>query len=201
MTRILAGLALVLAVAACSDSDAPPANSDEWPRFALADGGVTLAMPHDPDRRTTENGTGEERIMEEIAACEHYAEGLGLCHFQGSVLSGPMLPRDMGTTEVERRNWAKFLIAGMVADQEGHKNVEEGAWSLGDESGYWLRVALPAAPPKRSVPVFTWMKVCPIGDRALILQFVGSQAAYGNSLLKPKQDKLREKFFSSVVVE
>jgi len=41
----------------------------------------------------------------------------------------------------------------------------------------------------------------PLGDRVLIVQFIGTQAGFTNSLLKPKMDKVREKFFGSVAAE
>ena len=89
----------------------------------------------------------------------------------------------------------------MFSMEEGKKIQEEGPWSFGDESGYWLRVSLPKAPPKRTVPVINWTRVSSIGDRALVVQFIGTQAGFENSLLKPKQDAQRERFFSSVAMK
>jgi hypothetical protein len=195
--RALFALALTAVVVACSGEGSLGPKTGEWESCSLADGRVSFSMPNHPNQKSTESGSGEDLVTEEIASCDYYAEGLGLCHFRASVLSGPTLARDFGTTASERRNWAKFLIVEMLSDEEGREIAEEGDWSFGEETGYWVRVALPVKPPTRTFPVFNWIRVSASGDVAVIQQFIGSQAAFVNSMLEPKQSELRERFFAS----
>jgi hypothetical protein len=191
--RTVAALAVVVALGACSEStDRDPAPNED----ALADGRLSFEMPGSAEYKKSTKGEGPDAIHEERASCEYDNR-----HHAVSVLSGEALVEDMGTTERERLRWAKFFLVGTLEQEEDRSIEDEGDWTQGKLNGKWLLVALPARPPERTVPVYTWLYAAPWEKKAVLVQFTATQASYDNAVYGAAVDKARESFVASVAVE
>jgi hypothetical protein len=192
--RIVAALAVVVALGACSESADKDAGG--WKKGTLADGRLSFEMPGIAYHETSKSGDGADAVTEEKASCEYDSR-----HYSVSVLEAENYAKGMGTTERERFRWVTFFLVGVLQQEEERSIEEEGKWTQGPLIGKWIRVALPAKPPQRSAPVHNWLYAAPWGDKAVLVQFIATQAAFENAVYRPALDEAREKFVASVTVE
>ncbi|MHC4550908.1 MAG: hypothetical protein ACYTEZ_19305 [Planctomycetota bacterium] len=190
--RMLAALAVVVALGACSESTE---KAGGWKRGTVAEGRLSFEMPGIFDVAHTDDGTGDDAVHEEKASCEFDAR-----HYSVSVLDGAGVGKEMGGTPQEHARWIKLFLVGCISTEESDVE-EEGDWTQGPLKGKWLRAGLAPRPGKRTVPVFNWLYAAPWGDKTVLVQFVATQASYENSLYRASVDRLRERFLASVTVE
>ncbi|MHC4818456.1 MAG: hypothetical protein ACYTF8_10415 [Planctomycetota bacterium] len=192
--RIAAALAMITVLGACSESsdDAPGG----WKKDALAEGRLSFEMPGFAEHKQSTDGEGPDAIAEEKATCDYDNR-----HYSISVLRGEALLKDLGTTERERFRWVTFFLVGTLQSEEDRSIEDEGKWAQGELNGKWIRVLLPADPPRRTVPVYNWLYAAPWEDKAVLVQFVATQAAYDNMVYKASVDQALERFLASVTVE
>jgi len=192
--RAAAALAIVTVLGACSESaDVAPSG---WKKDALADGRLSFEMPGSAEYKQSTDGEGPDAIAEEKATCDYDNR-----HYSVSVLRGEALLEDLGTTERERFRWVTFFLVGTLQQEEDRSIEDEGKWAQGELNGKWIRVLLPPKPPRRTVPVYNWLYAAPWEDKAVLVQFVATQAAYDNMVYKASVDQALERFLASVTVE
>ena len=192
--RTVAVLAVLVGLGACSGStDEAPGG---WKKDALADGRLTFEMPGFAYHKESTNGQGADAEHEEKATCDYDNR-----HFSVSVIRGEALAKEMGTTERKRFSFVTFFLVGILQQEEGRSIEEEGKWTQGKLNGKWLRVALPPKPPRRTVPVYNWLYAAAWEDRAVLVQFIATQAAWDNEVYRGAVDQARERFVASVAVE
>jgi len=192
--RIAAALAIITVLGACSESsdDAPGG----WKKDTLAEGRLSFEMPGSAEHKQSTDGEGPDAIAEEKATCDYDNR-----HYSVSVLRGEALLKDLGTTERERFRWVTFFLVGTLQSEEDRSIEDEEKWAQGTLNGKWIRVLLPANPPRRTVPVYNWLYAAPWEDKAVLVQFVATQAAYDNMVYKASVDQALERFLASVTVE
>jgi len=192
--KVAAALAVVAMLGACSKSadDIPTG----WKKDALADGRLSFEMPGSAQHSRSTQGQGPDAIAEEKATCDYDNR-----HYSVSVLRGESLLKDMGTTERERFRWVTFFLVGTLQSEEDRSIEDEGKWAQGELNGKWIRVLLPASPPRRTVPVYNWLYAAPWEDKAVLVQFIATQAAYDNEVYQASVDQALERFLASVTVD
>ncbi|MHC4817935.1 MAG: hypothetical protein ACYTF8_07765 [Planctomycetota bacterium] len=192
--RTVAALMVLVGLGACSGStDEEPGG---WKKDALADGRLTFTMPGAAEYKQSTSGQGADAEHEEKAWCDYDNR-----HFSVSVIQGEALAKEMGTTERKRFSFVTFFLVGLLQQEEDRSIEDEGKWIQGNLTGKWIQVALPAKPPERTVPVYNWLYAAPWGDKAVLVQFIASQAAWDNEVYQGAVDRARERFVASVTVE
>ncbi len=193
--KTLATLTVILALSACSKNsnaaDERP-RSGGWQQFGLAGDRLSFEMPGFADIAESVSGVGADLIREQIAKSEYDSR----C-FEIRVVSGPSLTKEPDETPAV---WAKFFIADWISSDDDHRIEDEGEWSQGTLRGYWTKVGLPPQPGGRSVPVYVWLHAALWEGKAILAQFVATQAACTNDVYKGAVNRARERFLASVTV-
>ncbi|MHC4970922.1 MAG: hypothetical protein ACYTG3_01180 [Planctomycetota bacterium] len=192
--RTVAALAVLVVLGACSGStDEEPGG---WKKDALADGRLTFTLPGPADHKQSTAGQGADAEHEEKAWCDYDNR-----HFSVSVIRGEALAKEMGTSDKERLRWASFYLVGVIQQEEDRSFADEGKWTQGKLVGKWIQLALPPKPPRRTVPVYHWLYAAAWEDKAVLVQFIATQAAYDSGVYGPAAEQARERFVASVTAE
>lgn len=188
--RAVAALAVVVALAACSDE------AGGWRTYTLADGRLSFDMP-----RPALHGSGTAGLMPDLPEFEGYDCIDGACEYSVSVHKSRTLPGRLGTTEEEHVRWASSHLNRIARHEAGCRIEHEGDWTQGKLRGRWVRVALPPKPPVRMVPMIRWLYAAAWEGQAVVVTFAAPQDTYNHKVRGPAARRDRERFVASIAVE